>query len=236
MIKVGIITAPRATPTIDRSITSFRAAGFKQEVSIFAEPGSELPVCDGCVVVQNEVRRGNFKNWVNALRTLALTGSQWLMVCEDDIVWAHDAAATLEHDLNTWVWKSSKAGALSLFFPIRMSKVLENKYGAPLVQGWYGMNLGRSTWGAQCLVFHMSWAVALLNDSALREFVDNPRWDKNVDALIADVLIRRGREIMYRVPCLVDHTLGEGNSSLGYKPNRPDLKTRYFQGEAKDWV
>jgi hypothetical protein len=227
MIAIGIITAPRAVPTITQSIASLRDAGFKQGITIFSEPGSESPVCDGCNVVRNPARKGNFRNWVGALQHLAMGPGDWMMICEDDILWSHDAAAVLSHDLSKWQG-NTRAGAISLFCPIRMSKVLERKYGTPLMQGWYGLNLGRSTWGAQCLVFHRTWAAALLSDKSLKAYLDDPRWDKNVDALIADVIARRGREIMYRIPCLVDHTFGEGNSSLGYKPERPDLKTKYF--------
>lgn len=227
MIQIGIITASRPRSTITESIDSLRHAGFADPITVFAEPGAELPVCDGCNISRNLARKGNFRNWVGALQWLAMAPSDWIMICEDDISWAHDAAATLSHDLLKWQ-ENTRAGAISLFCPIRMSKVLEQKYGKPLVQGWYGLNLGRSTWGAQCLVFHRTWAASLLNDKGLKAYLDDPRWDKNVDALIADVIGRRGKEIMYRIPCLVDHTFGEGNSSLGYKPDRPDLKTKYF--------
>jgi hypothetical protein len=228
MIEIGIITAPRPHSTITESIGSLRKAGFGQPITIFAEPESEMPVCDGCHIVRNEQRRGNFRNWVHALHSLVASTAEWVMICEDDISWAAGACETLEHDLRNFSHRSA-AGALSLYCPIRMSKVLEKKYGTPLMQGWYGVNLGRSTWGAQCLVFHRTWATALLNDRVLKAYLLDPRWDKNVDALIADVIARKGREILYRIPCLVDHTFGAGNSSLGYKPDRPELKTKYFK-------
>lgn len=229
MIEIGIITAPRARPTITESIGSLRHAGFGGDITIFAEPGSELPVCDGCHVMRNDHRKGNFRNWVAALQWCAVAPRHdWIMICEDDISWALDASATLRHDLSSWQ-ENMRVGALSLYCPIRMSKLLEKKYGTPLMQGWYGANLGRGTWGAQCLVFHRTWAASLLNDKVLKAYLADPRWDKNVDALVADVIARKGREIMYRIPCLVDHTFGDGNSSLGYKPDRPDLKTKYFK-------
>jgi len=227
-IALGVITAPRAVPTITQSIESLRVAGYQGRIDIFAEPGAELPVCDGCHITRNTLRLGNFRNWVSALQALAATDSEWIVLCEDDIAWAHDAYSTLLHDLSTWQ-ENMRTGALSLYCPIRMSKVLEKRYGTPLVQGWYGVNLGRSTWGAQCLVFRKTWAESLLKDKVLDAYLRDPRWDKNVDALIADVIARRGREIMYRIPCLVDHTFGDGNSSLGYKPDRPELRTKYFK-------
>lgn len=230
MIEIGVITAPRERPTITESLQSLRAAGFTQRVNIFAEPGSDQPVGDGWFIHNHSARKGNFRNWVAALTWCVMqTQNEWVMICEDDISWSPGACTQLEHDLRSWKTKRP-VGALSLYCPIRMSKVLEKRYGQPLVQGWYGINLGRSTWGAQCLVFHRTWAESLLNDNGLSAYLKDKRWDKNVDALVADVIARRGREIMYRIPCLVDHTFGEANSSLGYKPDRPELKTKYFDG------
>ena len=231
MIAVGIITAPRTQPTLHKSVKSMRAAGFNQLTYVFAEPHSEHVVADRLSYVWNKERRGNFKNWVHALGSLlALSTDEWLMVCEDDIAWAADAAATLEHDLSTFN-REGMAGAISLYCPIRMSKVLEKDYssGRTLPQGWYGARLGRSTWGAQCMVFHRVWAMNLLADKILLAFLADPRWDKNVDALVAETINRKGREVVYRIPCLVDHTFGDGNSSLGYKPDRPELRTKYFR-------
>jgi hypothetical protein len=229
MIAVGIITAPRERPTLVRSVESFKAAGFQTAV-VFAEPGSEACVADGVHTEQNAIKRGNFRNYIHALRQLFdQTTFDWIMICEDDIQWARDAAAALTWDLAHWS-KDDRVGAISLYCPIRVSKVLEKKYGLPLVQGFYQLNLGRGTWGAQCQVYHRSWAALILHSSLLNAYLQDPRWDKNVDHLVAQVLASKGREIMYRIPCLVDHTFGDGNSSLGYKPDRPELKTRYFQG------
>lgn len=231
MIAIGIISAPREQPTISVSIAACRMAGFTQDLHVFAEPGSDLCVSNGVYTEIHDERKGNFKNWVFALtQLLTRYDEEWLMVCEDDISWAHNASDILEYDLRKFD-RRGQAGAISLYCPIRMSKVLERDYmaGQPLPYGWYGARLGRSTWGAQCLVFHRDWALQLLNDKVLLSFIADPRWDKNVDALVAETINRKGREIVYRIPCLVDHTFGNANSSLGYKPDRPELKTRYFK-------
>lgn len=230
MIAIGIITAPRILPTIADSIRSFRNAGFRDDVQVYAEPGSDVVVQDKVHYHWNEQKKGNFHNWVHALECLLSSGENWIMVCEDDISWAVGAADILEHDLRMFD-VGGNAGALSLYCPIRMSKVLERDYanGGSLRHGWYGARMGRSTWGAQCLVFSKYWAHQLLADKVMQAFLADPRWDKNVDALVAETINRSGREIVYRIPCLVDHTFGDGNSSLGYKADRPDLKTKYFK-------
>lgn len=231
MIAVGIITAPRAKPTLCASFESYMAAGFECQTHIFAEPGvQDFPQAANVQVHQNETRRGNFRNWVRALEQLLITSEPWLMVCEDDISWAQKSQRVLEEILPHWV--HDDAGAISLYLPIRMSKLVEPVYGAPLPRGWYGLNLGRKTWGAQCLLFRRAWAEALLQDQMLRDYIADPKWDKNVDALVAEVLLKQERKIMYRVPCLVHHNLGNGNSSLGYPAVRPDLETKYFKGVA----
>lgn len=231
MIATGIITAPRAKPTLAKSLATFKRAGFERAI-VFAEPGSETVVMDGVETRQNEMRKGNFRNWVGALQGLIQSyANDWLMICEDDIAWAYDAAPTLNHDLYEYKG-DGRVGAISLYLPIKMSEGLERDHGGKLTRGWYAANHGRKTWGAQCLVFHRNWALSLLSDKDLADFIADPQWDKNVDALIAEVLKRKAKDILYRVPCLVDHTFGEGNSSLGYAADRPKLKTRYFREQA----
>lgn len=229
-LAIAIITAPRAKPTLRDSVKSFKQAGF-QCAAVFAEPGSEIVADDGIEYRQNEMKKGNFRNWVAALQTLVQTPADWLMICEDDISWAYDASDVLYTDLMDYKG-DGRVGAISLYLPIRMSMQLEKDHGGLLNAGWYQANLGRSTWGAQCLIFHRNWAAALLQSKQMAFYLADPRWEKNVDALVADVLLQNKKEILYRVPCLVDHTFGEGNSSLGYRPDRPKLKTRYFREHA----
>lgn len=230
MIAIGIISAPRARPTIKQSIESLRNAGFADDVQVYAEPASDIVVQDKVHYHWNYETKGNFRNWIHALESLLAAQTDWVMICEDDISWAYNAAETLEHDLLKFD-VGGNAGALSLYCPIRMSKVLERDYanGGALIQGWYGARLGKGTWGAQCLVLHRYWAHKLLSDKVLLAYLADARWEKNIDLIVADTVNRAGREIVYRIPCLVDHTFGDGNSSLGYKVDRPELRTKYFK-------
>lgn len=201
--------------------------------------GGEVFVCsDGpitapdahCRIIRNVPALGNLRNWVKALSTIAdRTDEPWLMVCEDDIVWAKGAFPALEEEL-----VDCSFDCISLYLPIRMSKRLEQMRKGPLDEGyhWEQMQVHRSMWGAQCLLLPRHTAQWLLSSDALRAFTSNQRWQKNVDGIVAECLNATGRKIWWRVPCLVDHTpLGEGNSSLGYADDRPNLRTRYFTGE-----
>lgn len=237
-LSTAIITAPaRPEPTLAQSYASFRAAGFDCNVHISAELsfriGRDLPMAWKVTASTNNPPLGNFRNWVRALEKIYdFTKSEWLMVCEDDIVWAAGAAATLAADLaslpiQTDDWKQH-AGALSLYLPHRMARDREAQRGK-LGKGWHHelMQFGLNTWGAQCYLFSRAMAGALLGDRLLQAYLDDERWQKNVDAIIGDCLARAGRLIIYRVPCLVDHA-GEANSSLGNLKDRADLRTRYF--------
>lgn len=230
-LRTAIITAPRPRPTLARSIASYRDAGFQNHVQVFADGPVESLRDVNVTVDMNKPRLGNFRNWVHALRTIMQDRADWYMVCEDDITWSTAAAVVLEKDLRAFA-PDNVCGGISLYCPQRMAKVLERDYanGGRLRQGWYGANLGRRTWGAQCMLFHHSHASALLNHKSFRDWAADTRNDKNVDAWVARSIEERGLEIVYRIPCLVDHEMGDNNSSIYGDKERPDLRTSYFAG------
>lgn len=230
MIATGIITAPRPRETLNSSLASYRdVAGFRNDVLVLAD-GPALVHDASTTVVVNEKRLGNKRNWTKALTTLVQeTDESWLMVCEDDIVWAEGSAEVLEDELDSFP-SLRKAGCLSLYLPRRAAK----DFRQPLGTGWHfaGLQWGRKTWGAQCLIFSRPKALALLEDRQFKSIMRDDSRDKNIDAFVGQCLNDMGLFIHYRVPCLVDHELGDGNSSLGYADDRPALKTDYFTGKA----
>lgn len=235
MLSAAIITAPRPVATLANSIVSYRKAGFRSTTTMVFSDAEEPLINKTCVdrIVVNRPALGNLRNWVLALRTLVRdTDSRWLMVCEDDIVWAEHSCSALLFDLRSLEHSAGYAtvGAMSLYFPIHDSRDVE--VGGLLTRGWHrGPRKGMRIWGAQCIVFSRAQAEALLVDNQLVAFLADPARTKNVDAIVAKCIHDRDRDILYRVPCLVDH-VGEANSSLGYKPDRPSLRTRYFTGQA----
>lgn len=232
MISFGIITAARPISTIERSLQSLREAGFDDDVVISSDDPL-TPFMVGCQVAQNQSPLGNLRNWHQCLTLLMRSTENWLCVCEDDITWVRDCRPALEYDLRVLASSSRlrTVGALSLYFPIAMSREIEEK-GKALGNGWHAATRGFRTWGAQCFLFTRSMAADLLASKKFREYVDNPRWTKNVDGVVADSIGQEDLRILYRVPCLVNHDLGDANSSLGYADDRPKLKTRYFTGLA----
>lgn len=236
-LNVAVITAPRGRSVVRRSLESFRQiGGFVNVPVIVSSDGRCEDLTDLVeVIVENEKPLGNFRNWIQALE-LAVThrSADYVMVCEDDIVWAKGAHVALSREIHDVVgnWERTEAGvgAMSLYLPHHEARHI----GQPLFDGWHvGAMKGMSTWGAQCLMFSQAQASALLTTPKFRQMRADPKWHKNVDGIVASCLNERGRTIAYRVPCLVNHEpLGEGNSSLGYPDDRPGLRTHYFTGKA----
>ena len=236
IVRTGIITAPRPRPTLYESVRSFRAAGFDGPVLVFSDGNGDV-VADRVNVLRNEVRLGNKLNWIRALSVLSTSADMgdWLMVCEDDITWCVGAARELDEavaELRSREGAMDRAGALSLYAPRRVTNVLHQGIRARLAPGWYstGVQMGKKTWGAQCYLFTWDMAQTLLNDVQFRRFAADTSKNKQIDAIVGQSLNDRGLDIIYRIPCLVNHDLGRGNSSLGYADDRPTLETDYFRG------
>jgi len=237
LIQIGIITAPRPRPTIAKSLLSLELAGFQLiDAMVFADGPCDL---DGVSVYRNAVPLGNKGNWVNALRTMIVIADSgqypypWMMVCEDDITWVPNCAERLIAELDRRNWdddNNRRVRCISLYLPRRHSKA----HGLGLMPGYHfeGMQHGRKTWGAQCYLFRRDWAKALLSNPLFQHYADDPKKDKNIDGIIGECINNAGHVIAFRVPCLVNHVMGEANSSLGYPPVRPDLQTDYWRGRA----
>jgi len=233
-LAVGVITAPRPRPTLNDSLLSYRDAGFIHvPTTVFADGKTKpnISVATGGIVHDGS-KYGNLRNWHRALHSIRTHNqdADWLMVCEDDISWAARAYETLMSDLEIFMQskKFASTGALSLYAPVRVTNDLERmRQQTALLPGWYAINHGLKTWGAQCLVFSREQASALMKCETFWYYLNSGK-DKNVDAFVAESIRSRGLAIGYRIPCLVNHDLGDGNSSLGYPAERPALKTRYF--------
>lgn len=236
MIATGIITAPRPKSTLEHSLISYRMKGqFENKVHIFSD-GEVQPFrsdylrgWEGSITI-NPRKLGNLRNWWGAFKWLmSNTDDPWLMICEDDITWAENASHVLEKELQSW--NRQQTGLLSLYMPQRMSRVLEPIYspGSRLTNGWYGITMGRRLWGAQCFLIPRAEGEALMSCGYMARTLSDATKDKNVDAHVAESVMLRGKQIWYRVPCLVDHILGDLNSSIYGDKDRPDLRTRYFE-------
>lgn len=236
----GIISAPRPRPTLIASIASMWQAGFSGTPTyVFdddQERAAQAPASImGAAYRPNRKVLGNLRNWTHALATLLKEhpDADWFMICEDDITWAKAGHSILSSMMASYriSLNFQKCGGFSLYAPVRVTRDLERTTNqSVLAPGWYMLNHGMKTWGAQCLLFSREQARAILTSPVFGMYLNSPRWTKNVDAIVAEVILMDKKEIAYCIPCLVKHDMGEANSSLGYPDERPNLKTRYFAG------
>lgn len=227
-LAVAVTTAPRPVETLTRSTESLRRAGFEDAAIV-----SDGPVVsrDGFVTYVNSPPLGGLKNWCWALQMLVeTTQASWLMVAEDDVLWAKGAAAALAQDLE-WLDAKGDVGYLSLYTCRKVSREIERRKGGRLGKGLHKSALGAGCWGSQAYVIPRSSAVALLANEAFDDFRRNYVKNRNRDNIVSGCLAAMGFALYYRVPCLVSHEMGSANSSLSTKPVQRGLLTDYWTGK-----
>jgi hypothetical protein len=148
---IGVVTAPRSTPTLEGTLQSLAAAGWS-EPWLFAEPGSEIPA--GFFHLKRSDRGttlGLWPNWFLGLSELVLRfpSADAYLMCEDDILLTAGLRTWLEQEL----WPENRLGVVSLFCPGAYRRA------AP---GWHEVNEGWGLAGAQAFVFPPQAARMLL--------------------------------------------------------------------------
>lgn len=241
-LAVAVTTAPRPRQTVAQSYRSFRDAGFTEPVLMLAdgppEPVPELPPPGPLDLRLNAPPLGGLKNWCRALETLLQESpARWLLVLEDDILWARGAAAALAKDLDTLdkIVKSAAhpgVGYLSLYLARKVSRNIESMRGRPLKPGMYSTTLAGECWGSQAYAIPRGTAERLLADPAFDDLRRNYVKNRNRDGIVSGRLAALGLKLYYRVPCLVSHELGSANSSLAEKPVQQALLSDYWTGAA----
>ncbi len=206
-LAVGMLTAPRETPTLESSLRSVRAAGFS-DIELFAEPESFLPEpFHGLRIHRREKRLGNILNFCSGLSLLLkkYPNAEAIAMFQDDISLARGSREWLE----TQLWPQG-AGIVSLFTPLPHLDARS---------GWHLRSPGfQRVCGAQALVFRRDILEAFLSDP--RVFGRLHRNDHCDDAVVAGWAARTGEKIAYHTPSLVGH--GEGGSSIF--EGSPDLR------------
>lgn len=211
------MTAPRGVTTIDDSLKSFRAAGFKDRVTVCAEPGSPAPSDPDCTVQPNKKRLGNAANWRNALRTgyRSLPLTDFIAVMQDDIEWAIGSRDVLHAEMTRMGKMAKRAGYLSLY--LYEKHLIEHTDGTTTRwRNWHISNYGHRSAGAQCYIVPRPAARLLLNNRAFNDQCDAGYLGD--DRVVSGCLFALGLHCWFRVPGLVSHALGVGNSAMRHKP------------------
>lgn len=245
-LAIAITTAPRPRQTVSRSYRSLRDAGFSEPVILLVDgvdpcydPAPELPPPGVLDTRVNDPPLGGLKNWAHALETLVNeTSARWLMVLEDDILWAKGAAGALAVDLDRLERAQASGslpsvGYLSLYLARKVSREIERRlHRRPLGPSMYASELGGDCWGSQAYAIPRAAAVSLLADTKFDDLRRNYVKNRNRDNIVSGCLADMGLKLYYRVPCLVSHELGSANSSLSNKPVQLNLLSDYWTGKA----
>ncbi len=203
-LAIAMIAAPRSTATVDRSLASLRRGGFTQSIDLFAEPGTAVAPASGVTMHENSTRLGGWRNWRQAAGWLLENStSPFLMVCEDDIELADDAALGLQHAMDTL--PHDRWGFASLYTP------RWNLRNHTPIDGWQAVDLRQGGWGSLAYCFTRESLEGLLRSTELQ--ANAPHGDADVLTIFTFTALKR--DCYFHVPSLCCHT-GHGISTLGH--------------------
>jgi hypothetical protein len=194
---VGVTTAPRRQPTLERCLDSLVRAGwdrprlFVDSAVTIAERFADFPV------TLRESKLGAWPNYYLALAELLMRepDAHAFLLVQDDVILAH--ADGLRRYLELALWPDEPTGAVSLF--------CSSAYPQPR-PGWHRLG---DAWvlGAQAFIFPRESAKCFVADPA----VLGHRWNScnlglaNIDTLIGTWASRHGLPIYYPTPSLAQH-------------------------------
>lgn len=209
---VGVITAPREEPTLERCVTSMIAAGWDAP-RIFAEPGTDIPTSIGHIpVTQRETRANAWGNWYLALCELLdrQPNADAYMVAQDDTLFASgDTSENLRQYLERALWPEDNTGVVSIY--------CSSAYNQQ-THGWH-LKQGKWVWGALAFIWpRESLQHFLLTTGA--EWMSQNRTRK-VDIAVGFWQQRHAKSVYFCYPSLAQHIgnvstiWGRGNKAVG---------------------
>lgn len=214
---VGVTTAPRAVPTLERTLESLAAAGWS-DVRLFAEPGSEVPrKFSALPVTSRHSRLGAFPNWYLGLAELVMTfpEADAYFLSQDDVLFARGLRAYLEAHL----WPQPRLGVVSVYCPA--------PYTRNRAAGFYVEEHGRETWGALAYLFPNASARAVLGTpQVVNHRLRQTGGDHQIDGLVGQWCRITRLPYLVHEPSLAQHigdvsTVFPGTSNSGKR--RADL-------------
>ncbi|HUT09045.1 MAG TPA: hypothetical protein VMY42_00980 [Thermoguttaceae bacterium] len=198
---VGITTAPRPRPTLERTMQALTDAGWDR-YSIFAEPGAPLPLVDPdrIRVYRRPATLDIWQNWITGLADLlaAYPEADAFFMLQDDVLLCRGLRDYLERVL----WPADhRVGICS---PYQPAPYLAEHPGA----GFYLQNRGWYLAGA------LTWIIPPATARSLLPTWANFEAERQLDARIGNWCLETGRSVWYHSPSLAQH-LGLGNSASG---------------------
>lgn len=223
---VGVTTAPRREPTLDRCLRSLALAGWESP-RLFIDGAVDLPE-EAAALPQTyrDEASGAWPNYLLALYELVLRNpkADAYLIAQDDALFyeAEPVRPYLEQHV---LWPGTEPGKsiVSLYCPSPYTR------SRP---GWHRLR-SRWAWGALAFAFPNALARALLLDRTVFEhrWVGRNQGLAHVDVVVGRWALRRRVGIWYPSPSLVQHigetsSLWEGARALG------DRRARRFLGDS----
>lgn len=209
---VMLTTAPRSTDQLTATVASLMQAGWKQELYVYAEPGSTISdvVEKSCKVTVWPERKGVVGNFFAGLESLLSVPADAYLTCQDDVVFAEGLRSYLQRTFQHRPF----AKAFEMY-SLYVSPALyrQRLKGQPL--GWYALRDRNPLAGA--LTWAVSPSVAARMLTFGRTLVVTPE-SQHIDSIIGQWIVRDGGCVNFPHPSLVDHT-GELCSTL-YPPEQ----------------
>lgn len=199
---VGITTAPRKQPTLERTVASLRAAGWR-DPHVFAEPGVS-PV-SGCTWHANATRLGGWPNFVHMARVLTSLESDAILLLQDDVL----LSPGLRQYLESTPWP--KCGALS---PYTSSIYARDGWGWKKIK-YHGLV------GALAFVIRPHVLKNLLTSRYARETQSN-----GIDTFFGRWIVSQGG-LLFHQPSLAEH-IGDTSTIHGRAKNRGQRLAKTF--------
>lgn len=199
--KIVITTAPRQKSFLQETFTSLMAAGWgPDEITVFAEPGTETFDQPTYVWRQHPVTLGPWRNWRAALTYLAGRDVEYVAIVQDDLIFRPRLRKYLDATIGT--------GVFSPYLSQKDASTLPKQGG-----GWTACRSGWQLCGA-CF-FAMGRATAEDLDQVLPATVAG---NKHIDAVLGKHLLNAKLPLYVHCPSLVQH-LADDCSTLGYGAN-----------------
>lgn len=194
---VGVTTAGRKQPTLDRMVSSLAQAGWERP-RLFADADAVIPVeLQELPATHRDEQLGAFPNWLLGLAELVLREphADAYLMCQDDVVFCRGVCKYLEQTL----WPAENVGIVSLFCPSHYAR------GKP--PGFHAEDRGWDTWGAQAYLFPSTAVARLLTDPLfLQHRRSGPAGgSRNIDSLVGHWCRTSQFSYFVHAPSLVQH-------------------------------
>jgi hypothetical protein len=219
---VGVTTAPRRRPTLDRCLASLVQAGWS-DVRVFAEPGTEIADAFAHLpVTLRDSVLGAFPNWYLSLAELVMREprADAYFLCQDDALLSSGLRGYLERTL----WPAADVGVVSVYCP--------SHYAIGRPAGFHVENRGWASWGAVAYLFPNPSARAVLTDLAVLNHRPHGPAEgmRNIDSVVGSFCQRKGLGYYVHVPSLSQH-IGDTSTIWRYGSARGRRRADRFLPE-----